>query len=58
METKGRIADVLAARGRPLFVGRVAEFDLLRTALESDEPPFAVLHVFGPGGIGKVRASR
>ena len=34
-------------------VGRAAELDLVRAALEADEPPFAVLFLHGPGGIGK-----
>jgi hypothetical protein len=48
-----RIADrlVMARRGR--FVGRQAELDLFRTALQATEPPFAVLHLYGPGGVGK-----
>ena len=43
---------MLAAR-RARFVGRGAELDLFARALAADEPPFAVLHVVGPGGIGK-----
>ncbi|WP_404384580.1 AAA family ATPase [Knoellia locipacati] len=35
------------------FVGRAAELDLVRAALDADEPPFAVLFLHGPGGIGK-----
>lgn len=34
-------------------MGRRAELDLFRTALSEDLPPFAVLHVHGPGGVGK-----
>jgi ABC-type hemin transport system ATPase subunit len=41
-----------AARGQA-FVGRRAELDLFRTALSEELPPFAVLHVHGPGGVGK-----
>ncbi|MFL6647991.1 MAG: AAA family ATPase, partial [Sulfurifustaceae bacterium] len=48
-----RIADRLAAARRTRFVGREAELDLFRSALLAPEPPFAVLHVYGPGGIGK-----
>ncbi len=29
--------------------------ELFRTALESAEPPFSVLHIHGPAGIGKTR---
>jgi hypothetical protein len=40
------------------FVGRAAERELLRTALSAPELPFFVLHVFGPGGIGKTSLMR
>jgi AAA ATPase domain len=40
-----------ARRGR--FVGRVAELELFREAVETAEAPFAVLFVHGPGGVGK-----
>lgn len=44
---------VSAARNRA-FVGRRAEQELFRQAVEApDDPPFTVLHVHGPGGIGK-----
>jgi DNA-binding winged helix-turn-helix (wHTH) protein len=48
-----RIADRLAATRRKRFVGRAPEIDLFRTALVADELPFAVLHLNGPGGVGK-----
>ena len=48
-----RLADRLAAIRRRRFVGRAAELDLFRSALKGVEPPFAVLHIYGPGGIGK-----
>jgi hypothetical protein len=48
-----RIADRLAAARRGRFVGRAAELELFRAALLADIPPFVVLHVYGPGGIGK-----
>src|SRR5262249_60940775 len=48
-----RLADRLAAAGRQRFVGRQAELALFRSALLASEPPFAVLHLYGPGGIGK-----
>lgn len=41
-----------AARSRS-FVGRQAELDLFRAAVEADVPPSAVLHLHGPGGVGK-----
>jgi hypothetical protein len=34
-------------------VGRDAEVELFRAALDATELPFSVLHVHGPGGIGK-----
>ena len=48
-----RLADRLAAAGRRQFVGRRAELELLCSALLASEPPFAVLHLYGPGGVGK-----
>lgn len=47
------LGEVLATRRRNRFVGRAAEVELVRATLESDDPPFSVLHVHGPGGIGK-----
>lgn len=49
------VGDRLAARSRRLFVGRTAELELVRAALGAPESPFAVLHVHGPGGVGKTR---
>lgn len=46
----------MAAARRGAFVGRHRELELFRQAVELPagvEPPFAVLHVHGPGGIGK-----
>ena len=51
--TGGTVADRLAAGRRRRFVGRAAEVELVRHALAEPDPPFAVLHVHGPGGIGK-----
>jgi hypothetical protein len=50
---QGTVGELLAARRRHRFVGRRAELELVRAALEAAEPPFAVLHLHGPGGIGK-----
>jgi len=51
--TARTVADRLrGARGR-WFVGRAAEVELFRWALEAEEPPFSVLFVHGPGGVGK-----
>jgi hypothetical protein len=48
-----RLADRLMAARRAHFVGRQAELELFRAALLADELPFAVLHIYGPGGVGK-----
>ncbi len=53
-----RIADRLVAARRGRFVGRLAELELFRTALLAAEPPFVVLHIYGPGGIGKIALLR
>ena len=47
------IADRLASARHRRFVGRDAERDLFRAALLSPEPPFTVLFIYGPGGVGK-----
>ncbi len=43
---------------RRRFVGRTAERELIRATLAAPELPFFVLHVFGPGGIGKTSLLR
>jgi hypothetical protein len=48
-----RPADRLAAARRRRFVGREAELALFGSALAGPEPPFALLYVHGPGGVGK-----
>lgn len=48
-----RLADHLDAARRRRFVGRAAEQSLFQSTLASEELPIYVLHVFGPGGIGK-----
>jgi hypothetical protein len=50
-----RLADRLVMAQRQRFVGRAGELELFRSALQGSEPPFAVLHVYGPGGVGKTR---
>ncbi|MQY03993.1 AAA family ATPase [Actinomadura macrotermitis] len=47
------IADRLRAARRRRFAGRTEELELFRTAVTSAEPPFTVLFVHGPGGVGK-----
>jgi energy-coupling factor transporter ATP-binding protein EcfA2 len=49
----GTLGEVLATRRRRHFVGRRAELELFRSALDVGEPPFCVLYLHGPGGIGK-----
>jgi AAA ATPase domain len=49
----GRIADRLADARRRRFVGRSAEIELFRAALQADERPFVVFHLSGEGGVGK-----
>lgn len=48
-----RLAGRLTTARRGLFVGRSAELELFRQALVAEEPPFVVLYLFGPGGVGK-----
>ena len=49
----GTVGDLLTSRRRRRFVGRAAELELFGFALDSAEPPFLLLHIHGPGGIGK-----
>jgi len=52
--TKGPyIADRLAAARSAGFIGREAEKAGFRSALTAHPPPFTVLHIHGPGGVGK-----
>ena len=44
---------MLEARRRARFVGRAAEIELFRSALQAVESSFSVLFLHGPGGIGK-----
>lgn len=43
---------------RQQFVGRTDDKALFQMALAADELPFVVLHLFGPGGIGKTTLMR
>jgi hypothetical protein len=47
------VAGRLRTAQRRAFVGREEELELFRGALAADPPVFAVLHVHGPGGVGK-----
>lgn len=49
----GTLGGWLEARRRQQFVGRVAELELFRSALDTDGPGFQALFVYGPGGVGK-----
>ena len=49
----GRLVGRLEAARRRRFVGREEELRLFRDALTLDASSFAVLYVYGPGGIGK-----
>jgi hypothetical protein len=53
-----RLADHLSAARRRHFVGRTAERTLFESALTAAELPFVVLHLVGPGGIGKTTLLR
>jgi len=47
------IAARLADRDRRRFTGRVSELAFLDRCLDEADPPASVVHVSGPGGIGK-----
>jgi hypothetical protein len=52
--SSGTLGDVLKQHQRTRFVGRQAEIELFRTALDdATNPAFRVLHLHGPGGVGK-----
>lgn len=48
----------LRAARRNAFVGREAERAELRAALVAEHMPFCILHVYGPGGVGKTSLLR
>jgi hypothetical protein len=47
------LADRLGQARHARFVGRNGELSLLESALTAETLPFFVLHIFGPGGVGK-----
>ncbi len=53
-----RLANQLAAGRRRLFVGRQDGKALFQSLLDPGDPPFFLLHIFGPGGIGKTTLLR
>lgn len=50
---RATIGERLREADRRCFVGRAGEIELVRAALEAGTPPFAVLYLHGPGGVGK-----
>lgn len=52
------LAARLNAARRRAFVGRRSEIELFREAISNEVPSFVVLHVHGPGGIGKTALLR
>lgn len=53
-----RLRDRLATIRRSRFVGRITELELFRVALSREVPDFTVLHIYGPGGMGKTTLLR
>ena len=47
------VEDRLRGARRAGFVGREAELELFRSAIDAPEPPFSVIWVHAPGGVGK-----
>ena len=47
------LADRLTAARHARFVGRDGELSVFESALRSETLPFFILHIFGPGGVGK-----
>ena len=52
-EPTSRLADRVMAAQRKYFVGRRSELELFRSSLLESDSSFAVLFIYGPGGIGK-----
>src|SRR5919108_2951642 len=47
------LADRLIESRHARFVGRDGELSVFESALRSETLPFFVIHIFGPGGVGK-----
>jgi hypothetical protein len=47
------LAARLEDRDRSRFTGRAGEIAFLDLCLDSDDPPASVVHICGPGGVGK-----
>ena len=56
--TLATIKDRLKQAGQKLLVGREAEREVFRGLLQAGEPPFSVLSLYGPGGVGKTTLAR
>jgi hypothetical protein len=52
------VADRLSLARRRQFVGRDGERELFRSVITAEELPYFVLHIFGPGGVGKTTLLR
>lgn len=52
------LAQRLEAARRQRFVGRTPELEQFQVALAAAELPFYVLHLYGPGGVGKTTLLR
>ncbi len=58
MSSTGSVKARLDAARQRAFVGREGVIDLFRQGVEAEEPPFVVLFVHGPGGVGKTTLLR
>lgn len=47
------LADRLIEARHSRFVGRNAELSIFESALDAENLPFFILHIFGPGGVCK-----
>src|ERR1051325_8221283 len=47
------LADRLMEARHNRFVGREGELSVFESALRADVLPFYILHIYGPGGVGK-----
>ncbi len=47
------LAARLEDRDRSRFIGRASEIAFLDQCLDADDPPASVVHICGPGGVGK-----
>ena len=47
------LAEHLKQARHARFVGREGELNLFSSTIRAEHLPFFVLHIFGPGGVGK-----